>query len=82
MGYTTEDEEEWEDYFDIILAQTKGPLFWRSEEPFYERDVLLGAETMGEVVDCVDQFRHFIILDKIFLAGNMKLLTKYLQWRL
>jgi hypothetical protein len=67
----------WEEYFDLIIAKDRGSLFFKSEDTFWERDPYLGPLKNGEKIDNVDDFRHYIILDKIFLEGNSKLLTKY-----
>ena len=61
--------DNWQEYFDIVMAFSKKPLFHSTESPFFSRY----KKRMDSAEDMV------IEEEKIFTEGNASTLTRYLQ---
>jgi hypothetical protein len=68
--------EEWMSYFDLIICNCKKPLFQRTENPFYKFDPTK-PNLKGRAVKDAEEMK--VAGEKVYLEGNARLLTKYLQ---
>jgi hypothetical protein len=72
----------WRDCFDLIICNCRKPLFHRGESPFFEVDLeRTGLKLPRGIHTAPDLWDRSLPQDnKIFLQGNAKVLTEYLQF--
>jgi hypothetical protein len=73
--------DDWKDFFDLCIANSKKPLFHETENPFYDLN-LYAKDLKGKKYDSSSDFKHRNSSEKVVLGGNAKHLTTYFQHKM
>jgi hypothetical protein len=71
---------DWKDFFTIILANCRKPLFWKHEGSFYLHD-LNAPDRKGTKMTAPESLNQVFVENnfKVMLEGNAGVLTKFFQ---